>query len=178
MTCLDGITERVPSASWVPRLHWMAVLLLLAGPPAMAKVRSDWSAVQAVQPGKRMVVVLYSDEAPRGARKIWGWFASATAEDVTVLLPDGQSRTLERRAVRKVRSVRPIKRRRAGWIIAGIVGGSWQGFMSRVNQSSDKLSVRFMAGMHALVTLPALFVALKTTAMGEIYNIPPQHRGP
>ena len=177
MTCLDGITARVPGAGRVPGLPWMAALLLLAGLPAMARVRSDWSAVQAVQPGKRMVVVLYNDEAPRGARKISGRFASATAEDVTVLLPDGQSRTLERRSVRKVRSVRPIKRRRAGWIVAGIVGGSWQAFMSWVHQT-DELSVGFMAGMHGLVTLPTLFAALRTTAMGEIYNIPPQHRTP
>ena len=171
MTCLDGITERVP------RLHWVAAVLLLAGPSAVAKVRSDWSAVQAVQPGKRMVVVLYDDEAPRGARKILGRFSSATAEAVTVLLPDGQPRTLERRAVRKVRSIRPIKRRRTGWIVAGIVGGSWQAFMSWVNQT-DELSGRFMAGMHALVTLPTLLVALRTTAMGEIYNVPPKLRTP
>lgn len=177
MTCLDGITERMPGTSRVSRPHWMAALLLLTGPLAMAGVKSDWSAVQAVQPGKRMAVVLYDDEAPRGARKISGRFASATAGDVTVLLPDGQSRTLERQAVRKVRSVRPIKRRRAGWIVAGIVGGSWQAFMNWVHQT-DELSVGFMAGMHGLVTLPTLFAALKTTAMGEIYNVPPKHRTP
>ena len=174
MTCLDGIKARVPGRPW------MAALLLLAGLPATAKVRSDWSAVQAVQSGKRVAVVLYDDEAPRGARKISGRFASATAGDLTVLLPDGQSRTLERRAVRRVRAVRPIKRRRAGWIVAGIVGGSWQAFMNWYSQmnTGDELSAGFMAGLHGLVTLPTLFAALRTTAMGEIYNIPPKHRAP
>ena len=171
MTCLNGITARAPG------LPWMAAMLLLAGAPAMAKVRSDWSAVRAVQPGRRMVVVLYNDEAPRGERKIKGVFASATAGDVTVLLSDGQTRTLQRRAVRKVRSSRPITKRRSGWISAGIFGGSWQGFMSWVSET-EGLSLPFMLGMHALVTLPALFVALSTTDMGEIYNTPPKHRGP
>ena len=132
MTGLDRIT------AGVLRLPGMVSVLLLASPLAMARAKTDWSAVQAVEAGRRMAIVLYSDEAPWGKRKIRGRFASATAESVTVLLPEGQSRTLDRRAVRRVSTIRPIRKRRAGRITAGVVAGTWQAFLGWVDQTDKR----------------------------------------
>lgn len=52
MTYLDRIT------AGAPRLHGMVAVLLLAGLPAMARVRTEWSAVQAVEPSRRVAIVL------------------------------------------------------------------------------------------------------------------------
>ena len=167
MTYMGRVLAGAVGANWATGRPWLAVLLLLAGSPATAKVRSDWSKVQMVKPGKRMAVLLYDNEAARGKRKIVGRFASATAESVTLLLPEGRSQTLDRRAVRKVRAVRPIKKRYPGWIALGAVGGAWQAFVSRVDTTKS-----FKAVLHTLVTLPALPILLRATRMGEIYNVP------
>ncbi len=176
MTCLDGITARGPGASRVPGLPWMAALLLLTGLPAMARVRSDWSAVQAVQPGKRMVVVLYDNEAPRGARKIAGRFASATAEDVTVLLPAGKSRTLERRAARKVLTNRPFKKRCPGWAALGISATALELFCVGVGDCN--LGVLHRLRMHGLITGLITGGFFGGSGNVGIHNIPPKHRIP
>ena len=97
-------------------------LLLSGGAPEAAAglwVRRDWSRVQIVTPGTRTTVLLYKDRAPRGQRKIKGVFYSAQAESVTLLLPNGQTRTLLKQDVRKVLVRRPLKKRYQGWIAAG-----------------------------------------------------------
>ena len=62
----------------------------------------DWSKVQAVPPQTKTEVQLYKDDAPQGSRKIKGRFDSATDGSITLKLKDGQSRTLQKQAVRKV----------------------------------------------------------------------------
>ena len=176
VSSLDEITARVPGAGRVPGLSWMAALLLLAGLPAMAKVRSDWSAVQAVQPGRRTAVVLYDDEAPRGARKISGRFASATAENVTLLLLAGQARTLERRAVRKVLTHRPFKKRWPGWAALGISATALELFCVGVGDCN--LGVLHRLKMHGLFTGLITGGFFGGSGNAGIYNIPPKHRIP
>ena len=77
---------------------------------AAGKFKRDWSRVQTVTPGTRTTVLLV-DLAPRGKRKIEGRFHSATAESVTIMLPSGQPRTVEKRDVRRVLVCRPVGKR-------------------------------------------------------------------
>ncbi len=71
-------------------------------PPTAAarKIKLDWSWVQAVEPGTQITVVLYKDQAPRGRRKVKGYFHSATDNSITL-----QPSVLSRKYMSKV--VRP-----------------------------------------------------------------------
>ena len=73
--------------------------------------------------GTATKVVLYQNQASRVNRKIKGHFHSATAESITLLVPDGQLRTLQKEAVRKVPVRRPFKKRYQGWITLGVACG-------------------------------------------------------
>ena len=84
--------------------RWMAVMLLLVGPSAMAKVKPDWFAVQTVPPGKAIAVVFYKDSKaglPANAR-IKSRFSSVSDDSITLMSRSGESCTLKRQAVRKV----------------------------------------------------------------------------
>ena len=99
------------------------LLLVLASAPAVEAglgMKSDWSKVQAVARGTRTTVVLYKDQAPRGKRKTRGHFQSATVESIRLLLPDGQTSTFQKRAVRKVLVPRPLKKRYQGWLTLAV----------------------------------------------------------
>ena len=52
---------------------------------------------------------LYKDEAPPENRKIKGRFHSATTDSITLRLKYGQTRTLEKPAVRKVLHPPPVR---------------------------------------------------------------------
>ena len=77
--------------------------------------KADWSRVQAVPHHRKTVVWLYQGEAPQENRKIKGRFDSATADSITLVLEDGQTRTFQKSAVRKVLTRRPFRKRGAGW---------------------------------------------------------------
>ena len=83
----------------------------------------DWSRVQAVPPKTKTDVHLYKDEAPQGSQKIQGRFDSATTGSLTLRLKDGQTRTMEKSAVRKVLTRRPFAKRKPGWIALGVTLG-------------------------------------------------------
>ena len=53
-------------------------------------------------PKTKIEVQLYKDEAPQGSRKVKGRFDSAATDFIMLTLKDGQTRTLEKQAVRKV----------------------------------------------------------------------------
>ena len=74
--------------------------LWIAG--AKAAKKASWSRVQAVPRDTKTEVRLYQDAAPRGNRKIKGRFESSTADSITLVLKDGQTRTVQKQAVRKV----------------------------------------------------------------------------
>ena len=97
------------------------LLLLFLLPPCAAKHMPDWSKVQAVPRGTKTQVLLYKNEAPSGARKIKGFFSSATDTSITLLFADGRTRTIEKRVVRTVRVRRPFKKRYTGWVIGAAV---------------------------------------------------------
>ena len=81
--------------------------------------KADWSRVQAVPHHRKTVVRLYEDAAPRENRRIKGRFHSATADSITLVLENGQTRTVDKQAVRKVLIPRPFKKRWPGWVALG-----------------------------------------------------------
>ena len=146
------------------------LLLLIGLQVCAAKHMPDWSRVQAVPSGRPTTVRLYKDEAPRGSRKIKGLFDSATAETITLLLRDGQSRTLEKRAVRKVLIRRPFAKRWPGWVALGvpfaIVG---------IVSNARGIAPDHTATLYLALTLPAVPFFL-LSGMGGIYEVPAEHR--
>ena len=155
----------------------MVALMVLAGPLTIAKVRSDWSGVQAVGLGKPMTVRLYDNEAPPGERKIAGRFASATAESVTILPPRGKSRTVERAAVRKVLVRRPFRKRWPGWAALATSAAALELFCA-IGVGDCNLGVLNRLQMHGMLTAPITGGFFRGSRNVRIYNVPPKHRIP
>ena len=161
----------------VPLTKSLVVFLLLtAAAPAAAKIRSDWSRVQAVEAGQRTWVQLYKGEVPEEDLTVKGRFESATAESITLVLPDGQTRTFEKQAVRKVLVSRPFANRVPGWAALGVTAGILE-TLSAVASTADGLyTARRKAQAHVILTLPISFAFFYGSRMGGIYNVPPKHR--
>ena len=113
------------------------LLLLFLLPPCAAKHMPDWPKVQALSPGVITRVQLDKNEAPSGARKIKGFFSSATDTSIVLLFADGRTRTIEKRVVRTVRVRRPVqetiyricyrssRRSRDGYYVRQLHGGDY-----------------------------------------------------
>ena len=109
----------------------LALLLSLSLlPSCAARHTPNWSRVQAVPPKTKIEVQLYKDEAPQGSRKVKGRFDSAATGSVTLTLKDGQTRTLEKQAVRKVLTRRPFSKRWPGWVALAIPLLLWELYFS------------------------------------------------
>ena len=158
--------------AFLPRLALLQALLLAVPPPAAAKIRSDWSKVQVVEAGQRTWVQLYKDEAPEKDLKVKGRFESATAESITLVLPDGQTRTFERQAVRKVLVRRPFAQRRPGWAAMGITAT----ILETLSAMDDPFSAGLRAQAHGVFTIPIGLAFFYGSRLKGIYNVPPKHR--
>ena len=158
----------------------LVLLLVLVGLSPVAEagiwVRRDWSRVKAVVPGTRTTVLLYKDQAPQGKRKVEGRFHSATAETITVLLPNGQLRTLRKKAVRKVLVRRPLKKRYQGWITAAVGTAVWASWVANPESDLKASAIPLLAGV--LIGAPTALAFLVAPKMGDIYNVPPNRRDP
>ncbi len=133
--------------------------------PATAKVKSDWARVQNVAPGTKTTVVLYTDRAPAGKRKVKGRFHSATPGCITVTLKRGQTRTLGKQAVFRVLVDRPPYE---GLITAGASGGIFLGLAPGWD-----LNARGWALFGGLfVGVPTAIAFLVAPKMRNIYNVP------
>ena len=153
------------------------ILLLSGGAPEAAAglwVKRDWSRVQIVTPGTRTTVLLYKDRAPRGQRKIKGVFYSAQAESVTLLLPNGQTRTLLKQDVRKVLVRRPLKKRYQGWIVAG--AGAALGARMILHPHSDFTPLGNLLVAVVVIAAPTAIAFLAAPRMGDIYFVPRDRR--
>ena len=129
--------------------------------------KADWSRVQAVPHNRKTVVRLYQDEAPRGNEKIKGRFESATADSITLVLKDGQTRTVQKQAVRKVLTFRPFAKRWPGWVALGATLLFLEGLIA---PDLDRSS-------HLGITLPITIAAFYfSPRMKGIYNGPPGPR--
>ena len=145
----------------------LAVLLFLSFlPSCAARHMPDWSRVQAVPPKTKTDVHLYKDEAHQGSRKIKGRFDSAAADSITLKLKDGQTRTLEKSAVRKVLTRRPFAKRWPGWVALGTPFVLEKIATSARGIAPDRTVLRFL-----VLTLPAIPFFL-LSEMGGIYEVP------
>ena len=147
------------------------LLLLFLLPSCAARHMPDWSRVQAVPPKTKTDVHLYKDEAHQGSRKIKGRFDSA-ADSITLKLKDGQTRTLEKQAVRKVLTRRPFSKRWPGWVALGVTFAITEFFLhiDLPPTASERL------GGHATITLPTAAAFFYGSRMEGIYEVPPKHR--
>lgn len=136
---------------------------------AAAKVKSDWARVQQVAPGTKTTVVLYTDRAPEGKRKVKGHFHSATPGCITVTLKRGQTRTIGKQAVFQVLVDRPPYE---GLITAGASGGIFLGLAPGWD-----LNARGWALLGGLfVGVPTAIAFLVAPKMKNIYSVPREHR--
>jgi len=140
-----------------------------------ARHMPNWSEVQGMASDTTVEVQLYDDKAVRGGQKIKGRFNSATANSVTLRLKDGQTRTLEKSAVRKVLTLRPLKKRWPGWVALGVTFGVLQTLLS-TSASVDNVSASTVVGAHGLYTFPISAVFFYGSRMEGIYEVPPEHR--
>ena len=134
--------------------------------------KADWARVQAVPHHRETMVLLYQDAAPRDSRKTKGRFESATANSITLRLKDGQTRTFPKQAVRKVKTWRPVKERKTGWVAMVIVALIAELLM---NFDAPPSVLERLAG-HAMITLPIGGGSLYGSRMGLIYDVSRKHR--
>ena len=153
----------------------MLLLFLSTLPGCAARHMPDWSRVQAVPPKTKTEAQLYKDKASKGSRKVKGRFDSATTDSLTLRLKDGQTRTFQKSAVRKVLTHRPFSKRWPGWVALGVTFGVLQTLLS-MSASVDNVSASTMAGAHATITLPITAAFFYGSRMGGIYEVPLQHR--
>lgn len=143
---------------------------------AAAKVKSDWARVQRVAPGTKTTVVLYKDRAPSGKRKIEGHFRSATAKNITLLLPDGKRRTLQKPNVRKVLTYRPLTKRYQGWLAMALAAGVLNGMLAYIAQSEGFSASGVLMANGAFVPAAGLVGFWAAPKMGSIYDVPIERR--
>ena len=172
---LEEAVVKTDSNSWRPfrksAAAGLSLLLVLAGwpPTAAAKIKPDWSRVQAVVAGTRSTVWLYKDQASPGKRKIKGRFHSATAESVTLTLGRGQTRTLSKQALLKVLVDRPPYE---GLITAG---ASTAIFLALApGWDLNGRGVALFGGL--FVGLPTAIAFLVAPKMRAIYHVPSKLR--
>ena len=166
----DGGLFRKTTATGLMLLLFLSIL-----PGCAARHMPDWSRVQAVPPKTKTEAQLYKDKASKESRKVKGRFDSVTTDSLTLTLKDGQTRTLEKSAVRKVLTRRPFSKRWPGWVALGVTFGVLQTLLS-MSASVDNVSASTMAGAHATITLPITAAFFYGSRMGGIYEVPLQHR--
>ena len=151
----------------------LALLLFLSLLPACAaRHMPDWSRVQAVPPKTKTDVQLYKDDAPQGSRKmIQGRFDSTTTDSLTLTLKDGQTRTLQKQAVRKVLTRRPFSKRWPGWVALGVTAALVEILLA---PPSHDITMPRMG--HVIFTLPIAAAFFYGSRMEGIYEVPPKHR--
>ena len=137
--------------------------------------KADWSRVQAVPSHRKTVVRLYEDAAPLVRRRIKGRFDSATADSITLVLKSGQTRTVHKQDVRKVRTWRPLKKRKPGWIALGVAFAITE-FLINIDISESRTTASERIVGHAIITLVPTLAAFSVSGMGTIYDLPPKHR--
>lgn len=144
--------------------------LVMSGQNLFSKVKPDWSQVQAVAPGKRTVVILYDDSVGYSNLKFIGPFGSANKDSITLIAPGSMSRTIQKHDIKKVRVIRPLKKRYSAWMTMGIVGASTQIFLSIVGDAPPKMKALLHASTTGLVGAWSLFDS--RMRMGTIYSVP------
>ena len=153
------------------------LLLLASVPGCTARHMPDWSRVQEVEPDTKTELRLFEDlpfsDLPDGRRKIEGRFHSAASESVTLRLEDGQLRTFQRPAVRKVLTRRPAANRWPGWL-ALLAPFAIYGVVAAVDRTGGEDSLVGAPAALSLSSIPFFYFA----DMEGIYEVQkhPQRR--
>ena len=160
----------------------LVVLLVVVGSASVAEadswVRPDWSRVQRITSGTKTRVQLYKDQAPRGKRQFESLFRSATAGCITLLLPDGKRRTLQKQAVRKVFVYHPLTERYQGWIAAAVATAIIIGAAATAEPSSGDDLPGWAGGLlvGGAVGAPTGITFAAAPKWGGVYNVPIKQR--
>ncbi len=64
--------------------------------------------------------MLHDDKAPRGRRKLSGFFTAATADSLTIVLEDGTARMWRRNEIRRVSVKRAFLQRPKAWGVTAL----------------------------------------------------------
>ena len=149
------------------------VFVWLAGAESFSKVNSDWSLVQDIPIGSRVLVVL-QDNASTGpkTRRIKGDLSVSRSMSITLQLSPVQSKTIGRESVVKVFVRRPLERRIPGWIALAVSGITAQVFVGIVGDSGVLGAV--MA--HALITGPISVSFFRVFRWRNVYKVPRNER--
>ena len=177
MTNTNANRSRKSGMSKVTGMLLVAALLFSSQAPAAeafpGSVKRDWSRVQAVPRGARTTVLLYGDLAPRGKRKIKGRFYSATAESVTLQLEQGQTRTVQKKDVRRVLVYRPVGQRYQ--VAATAAAGGALTILALIQIAGPAYEFhgpKFAKFVTAALVAPVSLALLLAPKMGGIYNVP------
>ncbi len=171
MTHINTSNEKLSKMAKAAGMFLLVMFLFSVGAPeaeAIWRIKSDWSKVEAVTPGTRATVVLYKDLAPRGKRKIKGYFHSSTAESITLMLGHGQTRTVEKGDVRRVLVPRPLKKRYQGWVALAVSTALIAPLLPGADLTA--WGIAYVVGLH--IPIPTAFTFLVAPKMGGIYNVP------
>ena len=134
--------------------------------------KASWSMVQAVPRDTKTKVRLYQEAAPQGNRKIKGRFRSATANSISLVLENGQTRSVRKQAVRKVLIHCMWWKRWQGWVALGI-GIVLMEFGMNIDLPPTTIQ---RIQVHGTYTLPVAAAFFYGSQMKGIYNGPPRHR--
>ena len=98
----------------------VSVGLALSGGSVQAMPRGDWTRIESLPPGIPTRVGLHAPDPGSGRKQITGLFESSGTSTITLMLRDGQSKTIEQSHVRKIVARRKVVKRYAGWITLGL----------------------------------------------------------
>ena len=90
---------------------------------------------------------------------------------ITLTLKDGQTRTLEKQAVRKVLTRRPFSKRWPGWVALAIPL-----LLLELHFSGEPPGAAGRLHGHAITTLPTAAAFFYGSRMKGLYEVPPKHR--
>ena len=160
------------------RLTVLVIALLSASTSALAlPLRTDWSEVEAVEQGKRIMVRLYEDAAPPADRAIKGRFVFATDSGISLVGREGDRLTFKRGDVRRVAVKRPTRKRAIAALIVTAAGVAISLPLAVNLAGSDHVSSPFVA-YNSLTTMPAALTTRFAVPRRVIYNVPSKHRQP
>ena len=151
---------------------------LLAFVPAAesAEVRADWSKVRETQPGRQTWVRRYKNEVPKGQpRGVRGRFSSADADNITLILSDGQSVTFEKHAVGRVSVRRSVRQRWPAYVAAAAMMALNHAVIVPHVGGTEQEPIVFGV-LNLLTTAPVLLVGHFGLGRKIIYEAPAKHR--
>ena len=162
--------------AWPIKFAGLVIGLLATSVVWADPVRTEWSAVEQISPGRKVAVKFYRDQPFEGALSVKGRFDSANASGLTLFLENGESRTLPMRTVRKVSVRRPFAKRIPGWAAVALAAGLAEILLYASSEGTPHSAANRLQA-HAITTLPAMG-AFFLWPNNTVYNVPPKHRAP